>query len=217
MLQNFSEAGGIASLLPQHGKWRQEVPLPTAVQDKSLQTYLSVQVEDLIVPKKGPSVSFEVSLRNSSLPAAMLVGCVDIAVRPPTAWQCKHLLRFTSQVGEDLYELQVTFDDVLFGHKSSDAERQAFWEKTRRLGHGTLVLLWTEIALQGPGLAEGAFEVKVTPCVVSDRDIYRLSPPRRRRRPAIHLRYSLCLLRHNQPQFSQHRKHIWLMHVHTCQ
>lgn len=44
-----------------------------AVQDKSLQTYLFVQVEDLIVPKKGTSVSFEVSFKNISLPAALLM------------------------------------------------------------------------------------------------------------------------------------------------
>ena len=66
VLQNFSEAGGIASLLPpQHGKGRQHLCLPSAVQDKSLQTYLSVQVEDLVVPKRGPSVSFKVSLNTN--------------------------------------------------------------------------------------------------------------------------------------------------------
>lgn len=73
VLQNFSEAGGIASLLPQHGKGHKQLSLPMAVQDKSLQTYLFVQVEDLIVPKKGSSVSFEVSLGTISLLAALLM------------------------------------------------------------------------------------------------------------------------------------------------
>lgn len=68
VLQNFNDAGGIASLLgPQHGKGRQQLSLPSAVQDKSLQTYISVQVEDLLVPKRGPSVSFEVSLNTNNL------------------------------------------------------------------------------------------------------------------------------------------------------
>lgn len=50
---NFKTSGGIASLLPQHGRSRQQNPLPTA-KDDSLQVYPNVKVEDLIVPPKGP-------------------------------------------------------------------------------------------------------------------------------------------------------------------
>ena len=87
-------------------------------------------------------------------------------------------------------DLQVTFDDVSSNQKTTLAERQAFWEKTRRLGHGTLVLLWTEAPSTGPGHVRGAVDVRITPCVVSDRDVERLALRDRNvlRRPAIHLR-----------------------------
>lgn len=91
------------------------------------------------------------------------------------------------QLTQDVHELQVTFDALPSNHKSV-AERQAFWEKTRRLGHGTLVLLWTEAPLQGPGHAKGAFQVMVIPCIVSDRDVDCLAPRQQKRRPAIGLR-----------------------------
>lgn len=63
MVNNFKEAGGIASVQPPFGNSRRHLPLPTAVQDNSLHVYLNVQIADLIVPKRGPSVSFVVSLQ----------------------------------------------------------------------------------------------------------------------------------------------------------
>ena len=81
--------------------------------------------------------------------------------------------------------MQTAFDD-LESHKSkSAADRQAFWGKTRRLQHGTLALLWTETLSQDPARA---FDVKITPCVISDRDEEHLAPRSRDRRPTIGLR-----------------------------
>lgn len=69
-------------------------------------------------------------------------------------------------------------------------ERQAFWEKSKRLQHGTLVLLWIETPSKDPASARGAVDVKITPCVISDRDEEQLAPRDRSKTPAIGLRYS---------------------------
>ena len=67
IVNNFDEASGIASVQPGSGHSRRHLPLPTAVQDNSLHVYLSVQMADLIVPRRGPTVTFVVS--HSQLPA----------------------------------------------------------------------------------------------------------------------------------------------------
>lgn len=61
IVNNFDEAGGIASVQPGSGHSRRHLPLPTAEQDNSLHVYLSVQIADLIVPRRGPTVTFVVS------------------------------------------------------------------------------------------------------------------------------------------------------------
>ena len=84
----------------------------------------------------------------------------------------------------------------------SRADRQAFWEKTRRLQHGTLVLLWTETPSQDPRSARGAVDVKVTPCVISDREVDHLAPFSPNRRPALGLRYRQQLLQYPAAVFT---------------
>lgn len=81
------------------------------------------------------------------------------------------------------------------GHvKKSLPDCQAFWEKTRRLQHGTLVLLWSEGSSQVSEGPNSAVDVKIVPCVVSDREVDQLAPRNQNRRPALGLRYQQQLL-----------------------
>ena len=85
------------------------------------------------------------------------------------------------------------FDDLPHHATQSRRDRQAFWEKTRRLQHGTLVLLWTQTASPDPDSLKGTSDVKITPYIISDRDVNCLAPSDRKRRPAVGLRYLLWI------------------------
>ena len=69
----------------------------------------------------------------------------------------------------------MSFDDLAEHGKKKVGERRAFWERSKRLGHGTLVSLWREV--------DGA--PVVTFAVVADRDAKELAGTRR---PAVGLK-----------------------------
>lgn len=70
--------------------------------------------------------------------------------------------------------LQVSFSRLSQHSTSSKGQMLSFWERSRRLGHGTLVSLWREVA-EGP---------LITFAVVAQRDTKALAE----QRPSIGLR-----------------------------
>ena len=68
-VSDFYDSGGIAAVLPQHNSTHNQpaLSLPSSVQDNTLHVYCNAQVADIFVPKKGPGISFVVSIWSTTV------------------------------------------------------------------------------------------------------------------------------------------------------
>jgi hypothetical protein len=81
--------------------------------------------------------------------------------------------------------LQISFDDLPRQVGQSPQQRRDFWERSRRLQHGTLVTLWSEPA--------DALTPHLIVAVIAKRDLDQLAPKNPDIRPSIGIRWvSLC-------------------------
>ncbi len=84
--------------------------------------------------------------------------------------------------------MQVAFDDLPFNASKSSSQKREYWEKSRRLQHGTLVALWWETPNADP--AQPPTDPCITFAVISARDVEQLVPRREDdQRPRLGIRY----------------------------
>ena len=86
--------------------------------------------------------------------------------------------------------LQVAFDDLPINHGKTQKQREEYWDRSRRLQHGTLVALWWET----PSLQEAQPQPAINPCItfatISLREKEQLAPRDVTLRPRICIRYT---------------------------
>ena len=100
--------------------------------------------------------------------------------------------------------LQVAFDDLPFNSNKTHTQKREYWDRSRRLQHGTLVALWWETPVTGAG-SDDTNQTAREPCiifaVISVRDPDQLAPKGEPvQRPSIGIRYAtgpgvLCVKR----------------------
>lgn len=75
--------------------------------------------------------------------------------------------------------LQVAFDDLPFNSNKTHSQKREYWERSRRLQHGTLVALWWETSVKDTASTD-AGQAAREPCiifaVISVRDPDQLAP-----------------------------------------
>ena len=81
--------------------------------------------------------------------------------------------------------LQVAFDDLPINANKTCGQRREYWEKSRRLQHGTLVALWWEQPQKG---ANTPAQPCITFATISMRNEQQLAPREAGERPQIGLR-----------------------------
>ena len=82
--------------------------------------------------------------------------------------------------------LQVAFDDLHLNAKSTASQKRVFWESSRRLQQGNLVVLWRDSKLNQAAAPEEFRQPSMTFATVSQRDEMKLA---RFERPVISIRY----------------------------
>lgn len=81
--------------------------------------------------------------------------------------------------------MQVAFDDLPVNAGKNCNQRREYWEKSRRLQHGTLIALWW----QQPGSASAAnAEPSITFATITLRNQQQLAPREAGERPQIGVR-----------------------------
>ena len=89
------------------------------------------------------------------------------------------------------FNLQIAFDDVPINNGRTKKQREEYWERSRRLQHGTLIALWWEIQNTEAG-------VELEPCItfatISVRNEQELAPEDAATRPRICVRYKASRL-----------------------
>lgn len=88
--------------------------------------------------------------------------------------------------------LQVAFDDLPFNSNKTHSQKREYWDRSRRLQHGTLVALWWEAPVSDTGSAD-TNQTAREPCiifaVISVRDPDQLAPKGEAvQRPSIGIR-----------------------------
>ena len=197
----LDQAGGVASVLPR-GTLSGYAQLPGANNDKTLSVYGNVEVKRLVAD--GPGVHFEVS-RPCTLTS---ISCLQRLCHSSHAAHKQHLkwIRMIAEWREeyDLLEgailspvavaiwscctLQVAFDDLPLNAKSTTRQKQMFWETSRRLQQGNLVVLWQDSRPSQAAAPQQARQPCLTFATVSQRDEMKLA---RHARPVISIRYLL--------------------------
>ena len=88
--------------------------------------------------------------------------------------------------------LQVAFDDLPFNINKSSSQRREYWDRSRRLQHGTLMALWWGTPATDTGSPDSnqpATEPCITFAVISVRDPDQLAPKgETEQRPSIGIR-----------------------------
>ncbi len=88
---------------------------------------------------------------------------------------------------------QVAFDDLPFNTGKTSGQRREYWEKSRRLQHGTLVALWWDSPAATPPRAQQASDPCITFATISMRNEQQLAPREAGHRPQIGIRCSLMI------------------------
>ncbi|KAL0023688.1 hypothetical protein WJX79_001943 [Trebouxia sp. C0005] len=87
-------------------------------------------------------------------------------------------------------QYEVAFDDLPFNTGKTSGQRREFWEKSRRLQHGTLVALWCDSPAATRPRAQQASDPCITFATISTRNEQQLAPREAGHRPQIGIR--LC-------------------------
>lgn len=84
--------------------------------------------------------------------------------------------------------VQVEFDDLPINCNKTTTQRREYWERSRRLQHGTLVALWWETPVEPHTEGQPATDPCITFATISIRDAQQLAPREAGLRPKIHIR-----------------------------
>ncbi|KAL0023606.1 hypothetical protein WJX77_006297 [Trebouxia sp. C0004] len=87
-------------------------------------------------------------------------------------------------------QYEVAFDDLPFNTGKTSGQRREYWEKSRRLQHGTLVALWWDRSAATRPRAQQASDPCITFATISMRNEQQLAPREAGHRPQIGIR--LC-------------------------
>ena len=87
-------------------------------------------------------------------------------------------------------KLQVAFDDLPINAGKTTTQRREYWEKSRRLQHGTLVALWWEQPSQKPTSSNDSSAPCITFATISMRNEQQLAPRESGANPQLGVRYS---------------------------
>lgn len=85
---------------------------------------------------------------------------------------------------------QVAFDDLPINAGKTTTQRREYWEKSRRLQHGTLVALWWEQPSQKPTSSNDSSAPCITFATISMRNEQQLAPRESGANPQLGVR--LC-------------------------
>ena len=109
--------------------------------------------------------------------------------------------------------LQIAFDDVPVNTGKTKIQREEYWERSRRLQHGTLVALWWETQETQAG---SELDPCITFATISVRNEQELAPGDVATRPRICIRYvRLCLHLHFST-YNYYTKHETVCIVKLC-
>ena len=86
------------------------------------------------------------------------------------------------------FDWQVAFDDLPFNTGKTSGQRREYWEKSRRLQHGTLVALWWDSP------AQQASAPCITFATISMRNEQQLAPREAGHRPQIGIRCAVMIV-----------------------
>lgn len=89
---------------------------------------------------------------------------------------------------------QVAFDDLPFNSGKTSGQRREYWEKSRRLQHGTLVALWWDSPAATPPRPQQASDPCITFATISIRNEQQLAPREPGHRPQIGIRCALIVI-----------------------